>query len=148
VKLLGVFDFRRVYGLCGRSPAWRVSSGFIAHSVSSITRVLPQRTLCGGAVVCVVGGTISFWFRRWFTSGRAVSSTEADAFARATMGEAQPLVQALRKLTDRNRLERVRRQVAEVFLVSLRSACTSGCASPMVARANASASYSKRRDQM
>ena len=37
---------------------------------------------------------VHIWSRRF--------EYEADAFARATMGEAQPLIQALRKLTEKN----------------------------------------------
>jgi hypothetical protein len=45
-------------------------------------------------------------------------------------------------------VERMRDEIAEVFWLNLRSACISDCASPIVARANASASYSKQRDHM
>jgi STE24 endopeptidase len=75
VKLLGVSIFGVFMG-SPRSPGWRVSSGFVLRSVSSITTVLRQRTLCRRycCLHCWRGRSV-FGFRRWFTRGRAVSST-------------------------------------------------------------------------
>jgi STE24 endopeptidase len=47
-------------------------------------------------------GTISFWFSPLLHMWSRRFEYEADAFARATIGEAKPLIQALRKLTEKN----------------------------------------------
>ena len=53
-------------------------------------------------VFALLAGTISFWFSPLVHMWSRRFEYEADAFARATMGEAQPLLQALRKLTEKN----------------------------------------------
>jgi STE24 endopeptidase len=50
----------------------------------------------------LLAGTISFWFSPLVHMWLRRFEYEADAFARATMGNAQPLVQALRKLSEKN----------------------------------------------
>src|SRR4030095_14832409 len=50
----------------------------------------------------LLAGTISFWFSPLLHTWSRRFEYEADAFARATMGDAQPLIQALRKLTPKN----------------------------------------------
>jgi STE24 endopeptidase len=50
----------------------------------------------------LLGGTITFWVSPFVLMWSRRFEYEADAFARATMREAQPLVQALRKLTEKN----------------------------------------------
>jgi len=50
----------------------------------------------------LLAGTISFWFSPFFHAWSRSFEYQADAFARATMGEAQPLIQALRKLNEKN----------------------------------------------
>ena len=47
-------------------------------------------------------GTIGFWFSPLIHLWSRRFEYEADAFARESMGDAQPLVQALRKLTQKN----------------------------------------------
>src|SRR5437773_5536761 len=46
--------------------------------------------------------TISFWLSPFFHAWSRRFEYQAVAFARATMGEAQPLIQALRKLNEKN----------------------------------------------
>src|SRR5882724_6815915 len=50
----------------------------------------------------LLAGTISFWLSPIIHMWSRHFEYEADAFARATMGEAQSLVQALRKLSEKN----------------------------------------------
>jgi STE24 endopeptidase len=50
----------------------------------------------------LLAGTISFWLSPFFHAWSRRFEYQADAFARATMGEAQPLIQALRKLNEKN----------------------------------------------
>jgi STE24 endopeptidase len=50
----------------------------------------------------LVAGTISFWLSPFFHAWSRRFEYQADAFARATMGEAQSLIQALRKLNEKN----------------------------------------------
>jgi STE24 endopeptidase len=50
----------------------------------------------------LLGGTITFWVAPFIHSWSRRFEYEADAFARATTGETQPLIQALRKLSEKN----------------------------------------------
>jgi len=50
----------------------------------------------------LLAGTISFWLSPFFHAWARRFEYQADAFARATMGEAQSLIQALRKLNEKN----------------------------------------------
>src|SRR4029077_14059296 len=50
----------------------------------------------------LLAGTISFWLSPFFHAWSRRFEYQADAFARATIGEAQSLIQALRKLNERN----------------------------------------------
>ena len=50
----------------------------------------------------LLAGTISFWFSPVLHIWSRRFEYEADAFSRATTGEAQPLIQALRKLSEKN----------------------------------------------
>jgi len=49
-----------------------------------------------------LAGTISFWVSPFVHIWSRHFEYEADGFARATMGEAQVLIQALRKLSEKN----------------------------------------------
>jgi STE24 endopeptidase len=53
-------------------------------------------------VFALLAGTISFWVSPGVHIWSRRFEYEADAFARATMGEAQPLIRALRKLSEKN----------------------------------------------
>ena len=50
----------------------------------------------------LLAGTVSFCFSPLLHIWSRRFEYEADAFARAIMGEPQPLIQALRKLTEKN----------------------------------------------
>jgi len=50
----------------------------------------------------LLAGTISFWLSPFFHAWSRRFEYQADAFARSTMGEAQSLIQALRKLNEKN----------------------------------------------
>jgi STE24 endopeptidase len=50
----------------------------------------------------LLAGTISFWLSPFFHAWSRRFEYQADAFARATMGEAQSLIQALRRLNKKN----------------------------------------------
>ncbi len=67
-----------------------------------------QEGFAAGSVVpamllfALLAGTISFWFSPLMHLWSRHFEYEADAFARATMGEAQSLIRALQKLTEKN----------------------------------------------
>lgn len=71
--------------------------GFEYHAGFGAANVVPAMLL-----FALLAGTISFWFSPLVHAWSRRFEYEADAFARATMGEAQPLIQALRKLTEKN----------------------------------------------
>ncbi len=71
--------------------------GFEHHAGFSAANVVPAMLL-----FVLLAGTISFWFSPLLHIWSRRFEYEADAFARATMEEAQSLIQALRKLTEKN----------------------------------------------
>ena len=105
VKLLGVsiagvfIGFAAVAWLSRQQWFYR-AFGFEYHAgfaASGSCRIVPAILL-----FALLAGTISFWFSPLLHIWSRRFEFEADAFARATMGEAQPLIQALRKLTEKN----------------------------------------------
>ena len=50
----------------------------------------------------LLSGTITFWVSPFIHIWSRRFEYDADAFANATMGEAQSLIQALRKLSEKN----------------------------------------------
>ena len=103
VKLLGVsiagvlIGFAAVAWLARQQWFYR-AFGFEYHAGFA------ARDTCVPAMLlfALLAGTISFWFSPLVRMWSRRFEYEADAFARATMGDAQPLVQALRKLTEKN----------------------------------------------
>ncbi|MGE5208893.1 MAG: M48 family metallopeptidase [Alphaproteobacteria bacterium] len=71
--------------------------GFEHHTGFSAANVVPAMLL-----FVLLAGTISFWFSPLIHIWSRRFEYEADAFARATMNEAQSLIRALRKLTEKN----------------------------------------------
>jgi STE24 endopeptidase len=71
--------------------------GFEYHAGFAATNVVPAMLL-----FALMAGTVSFWFSPLVHMWSRRFEYEADGFARATMGDAQPLIQALRKLTEKN----------------------------------------------
>ena len=67
------------------------------HAGFAAVNVVPAMLL-----FALLAGTISFWFSPLVHFWSRRFEYEADAFARESMGDAQPLVQALRKLTEKN----------------------------------------------
>jgi STE24 endopeptidase len=102
VKLLGVSIFGVFLGFA--AVAWLARQqwfyrafGFEYHAGFAAANVVPAMLL-----FALLAGTISFWGSPLLHMWSRRFEYEADAFAHATMGDAQPLVQALRKLTEKN----------------------------------------------
>ena len=102
LKLLGVSHRWRVCGVRCRSRGWRVSNGFIARLVSRSRGFAAANIVPAMLLFALLAGTISFWLSPFIHIWSRRFEYEADAFARATMGEAQSLIQALRKLSEKN----------------------------------------------
>ena len=77
-----------------RAFGFEYQAGFAASRAGGIVPAM--------LLFALLAGTISFWFSPLVHLWSRRFEYEADAFARATMGEAQPLIQALRKLTEKN----------------------------------------------
>jgi len=71
--------------------------GFERQTGFAAANVVPAMLL-----FVLLGGTISFWVSPFIHIWSRRFEYEADAFARLTMGEAQSLIQALRKLSEKN----------------------------------------------
>src|SRR6266702_3806060 len=102
VKLLGVSIFGVFMGFA--AVAWLARQqwfyrafGFEYHAGFAAANVVPAMLL-----FALLTGTISFWFSPLVHMWSRRFEYEADAFARATMGEALSLIKALRKLTEKN----------------------------------------------
>jgi len=97
VSILGVFiGFAAVAWLARQQWFYR-AFGFEYHAGFAAANVVPAMLL-----FALLAGTISFWFSPLAHFWSRRFEYEADAFARATTVEAQPLIQALRKLTEKN----------------------------------------------
>ena len=102
IKLLGVsiasvfISFAGIAWLTHEQWFYR-AFGFAYHTGLAAGNVVPAMLLCA-----LLGGTISFWFSPLLHVWSRRFEYEADAFARATMGDGRPLMQALRKLTEKN----------------------------------------------
>src|SRR5205809_5867477 len=73
------------------------ASGFERQTGFAAANVVPAMLL-----FVLLGGTISFWVSPFIHIWSRRFEYEADAFARTAMGEAQSLIQALRKLSEKN----------------------------------------------
>jgi STE24 endopeptidase len=71
--------------------------GFEHQGRLAAANVVPAMLLFG-----LLAGTISLWLSPFIHIWSRHFEYEADAFARATMGESQSLIQALRKLSEKN----------------------------------------------
>jgi STE24 endopeptidase len=102
LKLLGVsiagvlVAFAAIAWLARQQWFYR-AFGFEHHEGLAAANVVPAMLL-----FALLAGTISFWVSPVVHIWSRRFEYEADAFARATMGEAQPLVRALRKLSEKN----------------------------------------------
>jgi STE24 endopeptidase len=70
---------------------------FEYHAGFAASNVVPAMLL-----FALLAGTVSFWFSPLVHMWSRRFEYEADGFAQATIGDAQPLIQALRKLTEKN----------------------------------------------
>jgi STE24 endopeptidase len=102
IKLLGVFvagvlvAFAAIAWLA-RQQWFDRAFGFQHQAGFAAANVVPAMLL-----FALLAGTISFWISPVVHIWSRRFEYEADAFARATMGEAQSLIQALRKLSEKN----------------------------------------------
>jgi STE24 endopeptidase len=97
VSILGVFiGFAAVAWLARQQWFYR-AFGFAHHVGFAAANILPAMLL-----FALLAGTISFWASPLVHIWSRRFEYEADAFARAAMGEAQSLIRALRKLTEKN----------------------------------------------
>ncbi len=100
VSIAGVLTGFAAVGWLARQEWFYRAFGFEYHAGFAASRacgIVPAMLL-----FALLAGTISFWFSPLIHMWSRRFEYEADAFARATMGDAQPLVQALRKLTEKN----------------------------------------------
>jgi STE24 endopeptidase len=102
VKLLGVSIFSMVTTFAVLAwlahQEWFFSAfGFEYHAGFAAWHIVPAM-LCLG----LLGETIGFWFSPFLHVWSRRFEYEADTFARAVIGSAEPLIQALRKLTEKN----------------------------------------------
>lgn len=97
VSIAGVFIGFAVVAWLARQEWFYQAFGFEYRAGFAAANVVPAMLLFG-----LLAGTISFWFSPVVHLWSRRFEYEADAFACATMGDAQPLIQALRKLTEKN----------------------------------------------
>ena len=102
VKLLGVSIAGVVAGFAAiawlaRQQWFYRAFGFEHQAGFAAANVGPALLLFG-----LLAGTIIFWLSPFINSWSRRFEYEADAFARATVGEAQSMVHALRKLSEKN----------------------------------------------
>jgi len=102
LKLLGVsiagvlVAFAAITWLAGQRWFYR-AFGFEHQAGFAAASVVPAMLL-----FALLAGTISFWASPFIHIWSRRFEYEADAFAHATMGEAQSLIRALRKLSEKN----------------------------------------------
>ena len=102
MKLLGVsvagvlVTFAAIAWLARQQWFYR-GFGFEHQGGFAAANVVPAMLL-----FALLAGTISFWLSPFVHGWSRHFEYEADAFARATMGEAKSLIQALRKLSEKN----------------------------------------------
>src|SRR5205823_14399958 len=97
VSVAGVFVAFAVIAWLARQQWLYRAFGFEYQGGFAATNVVPAMLL-----FALLAGTISFWVSPFVHIWSRHFEYEADAFARLTMGEAQSLIQALRKLSEKN----------------------------------------------
>ena len=97
VSFAGVFVAFAVIAWLARQQWLYRAFGFEYRGGFAATNVVPAMLL-----FALLAGTISFWVSPFVHIWSRHFEYEADGFARATMGEAQLLIQALRKLSEKN----------------------------------------------
>ena len=97
LSIAGVFIAFAMIAWLARQEWFYRAFGFEHHAGFSAANVAPAMLLFG-----LLAGTITFWLSPFTHLWSRRFEYEADAFARMIMGEAQSLVQALRKLSEKN----------------------------------------------
>jgi STE24 endopeptidase len=97
VSIAGVLVAFAAIAWLARQQWFYRAFGFEHHGGFTAANVVPAMLL-----FALLAGTISFWLSPFIHILSRRFEYEADAFARATMGEAQSLIQALRKLSEKN----------------------------------------------
>jgi STE24 endopeptidase len=97
VSIAGVFVAFAAIAWLARQQWFYGAFGFEHHAGFAAANVVPAMLL-----FALLAGTISFWFSPLVHIWSRRFEYEADAFARATMGEAQSIIQALHKLSEKN----------------------------------------------
>src|SRR5499427_6290627 len=97
LSIAGVFVAFGTIAWLARQQWFYRAFGFECFAGFAAANVVPAMLL-----FALLAGTISFWFSPLLHLWSRRFEYEADAFARAIMGDAQPLIQALRKLTEKN----------------------------------------------
>jgi STE24 endopeptidase len=97
VSIAGVFVAFDAIAWLARQQWFYGAFGFDHQGASAAASVAPAMLL-----FALLAGTIGFWISPLIHVWSRRFEYEADAFARATLGQAQPLIQALRKLSEKN----------------------------------------------
>jgi STE24 endopeptidase len=97
VSISGVFVAFAAIAWLACQPRFYSAFGFQHHGGFAPANVVPAILLFS-----LLAGTISFWLSPFIHIWSRRFEYEADAFARATMGEAQSIIHALRKLSEKN----------------------------------------------
>ena len=97
VSISGVFVAFAAIAWLARQQWFYRAFGFEHHGGFAAASVVPAMLL-----FALLAGTISFWLSPFIHIWSRRFEYEADAFARATMGEAQSIIHALRKLSEKN----------------------------------------------
>ena len=97
VSIAGVFVAFAAIAWLARQQWFYRAFGFEHQGGFAAASVVPAMLL-----FALLAGTISFWLSPFIHTWSRRFEYEADAFARATMGEAQSLIHALRKLSQKN----------------------------------------------
>ncbi|MGB9476704.1 MAG: M48 family metallopeptidase [Candidatus Udaeobacter sp.] len=97
VSIAGMFVAFATIAWLARQQWFYRAFGFQHHAGFASANVLPAML-----IFALLAGTVTFWVSPLTHSWSRRFEYEADAFARANMGETQSLIQALRKLSEKN----------------------------------------------
>jgi STE24 endopeptidase len=97
VSIAGTIVALAAIALLARQQWFYRAFGFEYDGGFSAANVVPAMLL-----FALLAGTVTFWASPLIHIWSRRFEYEADAFARTTMGEAQPLIEALRKLSEKN----------------------------------------------
>src|SRR5213078_594751 len=97
VSIAGVFVAFAAIAWLARQQWFYRAFGFEYEGGFAAASIVPAMLL-----FALLAGTVSFWLSPFMHILSRRFEYEADAFARAAMGEAQSLIQALRKLSEKN----------------------------------------------